>query len=299
MEEWSKFQPEEFLEATRQSFLADEFAPVIANRCGIRNGAAVLEMGCGTGAFSRYLSQTVEEVSFTGVDLDETFLQYMGDRPRSGTNTFLPVRADGISLCFPDETFDAVCSHTFLSCVPQPEKVMKEMLRVCKTGGIVSSVTAMSWKHECNCDGNYPEEVRDLMRRYQTLYLLMYRAYQSQFGGMSMAQGISLHRIPGFFSDMGLKEISILPIGRAFSLSDAGIPVNEKRRYVLNYYEGERKRLEHFRSYFWADAFISKENMKEFSALLIRWKEFWLAHLEDNGIWEWNGGSQLLVCGRK
>lgn len=299
MEQWSKFQPVEFLEATRQSFLADAFAPVIASRCGVRNGAAVLEMGCGTGAFARYLAQAVESVSFTGIDLDEILLRYMNDRPCSGSNVFSAVKADGMSLDFQDETFDAVCSHTFLSCVPQPELVMKEMLRVCKSGGIISSITPMSWEHECSYTGKYPEDVSAWMKRYQELYLLMYQAYHIQFEGMSMAKGVFLDRIPRFFSEMGLKEISVLPVGRAFSLSDAGISIGEKRRYVLNYYEGERKRLKYFRSYIWADAVMARENVNEFSDLLIKWKEFWLTHLEDNEIWEWSGGSQLLVCGRK
>lgn len=299
MKRWSEFQPEEYLEATRKSFLANEYAPVITSRCGIKDNSSVLELGCGTGAFSRYLSQSVEHTRFTGVDLDEVLLEYMNERSYLHTNSFQGIKADALSLPFEENTFDAVCSHTFLSCVSQPKKAMKEMIRVCKKNGIVSSITAMSWENECAYQGEYPEEEMKWMKQYQELYKRMYQAYYVQFGGLSMAMGVPLNQIPLFFKKMGLEDVSILSVGRAFSLSDASIEKEEKRQYILNYYIGEKKKLDQFCSYFFAETIISKKYIDEFSDLLVRWKEYWLSHLDDNEIWEWTGGAQLLVCGRK
>lgn len=298
MEKWFRFQPEEYLEATRMSFLADEYAPVVAKRCGIRDGSFVLEAGCGTGAYSRYLAKAVNYVAFTGVDLDEMLLRYMNDRSILETNTFQGIQGNVLSLPFENDTFDAVCSHTFLNCVVNPELAMEEMMRVCKKGGIVSSVTAMSWENEGTFDGKYPEN-ESWVKRFKELYQLVYRAYFVRYNGLSMAKGVPLNRIPLFFKEMGLKDVSILAVGRAFSLSDALIDTETKRNYILNRYVGEKKRLDYFRANFMAELLITTEMMDEFLNLLELWKVYWLEHLQDNEIWEWEGGSQLLVCGRK
>ena len=44
---------------------------------------------------------------------------------------------DARSLDFPDASFDVVAAMHIISVVPEPERVMAEMARVCKTGGLI------------------------------------------------------------------------------------------------------------------------------------------------------------------
>ena len=297
MTNWSEFQPEEYLEATRQSFLVKDYAPVIANRCGIKNGSYILEVGCGTGAFSQYIAQSVENVKFVGIDNDKRLLEYYNRVRRSESNTFLGILGDAFHLPFEDETFDVVCSHTFLTCIQHPKEALQEMKRVCKKGGVISSITAMSWEHTTTYDGNYPIEVQSFITQFRELYAKVYRAYYEQFNGMSMAQGVSLNKVPLLFRDSGLKKVSILSVGRAFSLSDGAISLKEKRQYIDNFYLGERKKTDYLLEYMKKNPIISKEIVMEFLISLERWRDFWIAHMEDNDIWDWSGGSQLLTTG--
>lgn len=299
MERWAEFQPEEYLEATRQSFLPSDYAPVIAKRCGLQNGSRILEAGCGTGAFSRYIAQSVEYVQFTGIDSDLQLIEYYNQFPTKGTNTFSGVLGDVTYLPMEDSFFDAVCSHTFLTCISDPESALKEMIRVCRTGGVISAVTTMSWEPEISDDGRYPKEDQGWVRHFKELYQRMYAAYYEQFQGMSMAQGLQPNQIPAFFRKCGLEEVSVLAVGRAFSLSDAALTGEEKRRYIHNFYLGEQKKASYLLAHIRQKKLLEEETIREFTDYLARWKDFWLFHVDDNDIWEWTGSSQLLTTGKK
>lgn len=299
MEQWYKFQPEEYLEATRQSFLADDYAPVIAKRCGIQDYGCILEVGCGTGAFSRYIAQCVENAKFIGLDKEPELINYYNRFQWDTINTFSGIIGDAYELPFEEGVFDAVCSHTFLTCVPHPHKVMKEMMRVCKAGGIVSSITAMSWQPEIFDAGSYPGDSREWIHRFWELYRHMYAGYYEQFQGMSMAQGVQPNKVPAFFKECGLEAVSVLAVGRAFSLSDAGMSREQKERYISNFYLGEQKKARYLSEYNQKQEVISEKTIQEFLDYLSRWKIFWLDHVDDNSIWEWWGGTQLLTTGKK
>lgn len=299
MEEWSEFQPAEYLEATRQTFLPHDFAAVAARRCGVEDHGTILEVGCGTGAFSIFLESAVTDAEFVGLDKDEVLLQFLRRHLSHYRNRFRTVCGDACGMPFPDGSFDAVCSHTFLSCVPNPKDAMREMIRVCRPGGIVSSVTAMTWEYEGGYGGVYPPGEQAWVNRFRKLYALVSGAYYRYYDGLSPAKGVPLGGIPRFFAEAGLQNISILPMGRAFSLSDAALGREEKKSYIQNRYIGERKRLEVLKSCAFPGLLIGEGILQEYEELLGKWRQFWLSNLEDNLIWEWYGGSQLLVCGEK
>ncbi|MDZ8119820.1 class I SAM-dependent methyltransferase [Pontiella agarivorans] len=82
----------------------------------------VLEIGSGIGAFQDFIAD------YTGTDFSETVT----------SNYHKPFFcADAKTLPFPDNTFDAVFTHAVLEHIPDPEKALKEMRRVLKSGGIL------------------------------------------------------------------------------------------------------------------------------------------------------------------
>ena len=98
----------------------------------LKPGSRALEVGCGTGAVMGALA---EETNYhlTGVDLDRPSLQF--------NHTQFPLssltQADGHNLPFADGTFDAVYCHYLLLWVTDPAKVLAEMRRVTRPGGVV------------------------------------------------------------------------------------------------------------------------------------------------------------------
>ncbi len=47
------------------------------------------------------------------------------------------IQGDALALDFPDNSFDDVCTFHVMTVVPDPVKMMREMIRVCKPGGRV------------------------------------------------------------------------------------------------------------------------------------------------------------------
>jgi SAM-dependent methyltransferase len=104
-----------------------EFA-LLARLLELRLGETVLEVGCGTGYFTRHFA----EGRFgwvTGIDVDEAAVRYARGHS-TGNSAF--VRADAQRLPFPDRSFDTVVSVTALCFMQDERAALIEMLRVAR-----------------------------------------------------------------------------------------------------------------------------------------------------------------------
>ncbi len=103
------------------------------NESGARN---VLEVGVGTGlALPHYAPQ----LQVTGIDFSEEMLEKARAKVREkGLGQVKELRQmDARTLDYPDDHFDMVVAMHLVSVVPEPERVVAEMARVCKPGGKV------------------------------------------------------------------------------------------------------------------------------------------------------------------
>lgn len=98
----------------------------------ISPGAKILDVGCGAGLATNPLAKKSYKV--TGVDLAEGALEEA--KKRDETKSVNYICANALSLPFENESFDAVISLDFLEHVDEPEKVVKEISRVLKPGGL-------------------------------------------------------------------------------------------------------------------------------------------------------------------
>ncbi|MFY2825091.1 class I SAM-dependent methyltransferase [Ruegeria sp. MALMAid1280] len=96
----------------------------------------VLEVGVGTGLS---LEHYRPEIQVTGIDFSEDMLQKARDKVQSLSlyNVSELRQMDARALDFPDNHFDTIAAMHVLSVVPEPERVMAEIARVCKPGGRV------------------------------------------------------------------------------------------------------------------------------------------------------------------
>lgn len=85
----------------------------------------VLDVGYGTGLSLPHYPQSAEVV---GIDLSLPMLQHS---PRATAR----VQADAEQLPFPDQSFDSVAFNLCLCTIPDPERALREALRVIRPGG--------------------------------------------------------------------------------------------------------------------------------------------------------------------
>lgn len=103
----------------------------------------VLEVGVGTGLS---LPTYRRELEIVGIDLSPEMLQKARERVAAEglANVAGLYEMDAGDLKFPDGSFDTVVAMYVMTVVPEPEKVMRELARVCRPGGEVLIVNHFS-----------------------------------------------------------------------------------------------------------------------------------------------------------
>jgi len=89
-------------------------------------GATLLDVGCGTGYFTRRFAQDAD-LRVTGLDPDRDGLAYA--RAHASPNEVY-IAGDARELPFPDASFDFVVSVTALCFIPDQRQALQEILRV-------------------------------------------------------------------------------------------------------------------------------------------------------------------------
>lgn len=105
----------------------------VVNQLGPRR---ILEVGVGTGLS---LPHYRNDIRIVGIDVSSDMLAVARDRVRQkGLANVEDLREmDAEALAFPDAEFDTVVAMYVMSVVPNPERCLAEMRRVCKPGGTI------------------------------------------------------------------------------------------------------------------------------------------------------------------
>jgi ubiquinone/menaquinone biosynthesis C-methylase UbiE len=119
----------------QQSFATLDYFDEIIRRMRLQPGMKVLDVGSGTGGPSIYIATqsgcdlTGVEINSVGIEVANKILQ---DSGREGQVTF--VQADGMSMPFPDETFDAAISLNVMNVFEDKVGLFREVRRLLKPG---------------------------------------------------------------------------------------------------------------------------------------------------------------------
>lgn len=110
-----------------------------------QSSGRVLEVGVGTGLS---LPLYAPHLQLEGIDLSTEMLDRARKRvSEQGLHNVVGLHEmDAENLDFPDDTFDTVVGMYVITVVPDAEKAMKEMTRVCRPGGQVFLVNHYSSK---------------------------------------------------------------------------------------------------------------------------------------------------------
>jgi SAM-dependent methyltransferase len=132
-----------------------------------RPGESLLDVGCGTGYFTRRFARDAG-VAATGLDPDEAWLRYARQHAVAGER-YLGGMAE--ALPFRDKSFDLAVSVTALCFVSRQRRALEEMLRVTRRRFVLGLLNRASVLYRRKAGtGAYlgahwhtPRELRDLL----------------------------------------------------------------------------------------------------------------------------------------
>lgn len=189
---------------------------LISRVLDVKAGDSLLDVGCGTGWFTRRFFQ--KDLHMTGIDPDSQWLSFAKRKGPPGIDW---VRGDARSLPFPDRSFDRVFSVAALCFIDDERRATSEIVRVTK------GRFAIGW-----------------LNRESLLYLQKGRGEGA--GSYRGAQWHSPDEIAGFFSGLPVQRLKMhsavfLPSGMKWTRTVENILPNSVLRGALLIVSGERR----------------------------------------------------------
>jgi ubiquinone/menaquinone biosynthesis C-methylase UbiE len=99
--------------------------------------ARIADIGCGTGEIISRLAAEYPSAEMVGVDILESSVEFARSRHRALEPPVTFLQGDAFALQLPSNHFDLVICRHLTQCIPEPEKVLAELRRICKPGGWV------------------------------------------------------------------------------------------------------------------------------------------------------------------
>ena len=302
---WSvEGQSPDYLAVTRMATLSPRVVSIILDCIHLEPGMRVLDVGCGSGEYVFRLGHQVKGVDFVGLEYDGDFVDLANKRaageddplyePVDHNNTYTFLQGDGLHLPFPDGAFDAVISHTYLTAIPDYQGALAEMIRACKPGGQVSSVTNLN----SNFGGTggfklFPPVVDSSMSALVTKI----DALKRSMSYIDMGSGVPTHKVQRLFAHLCLDEVAAMPLGQYFCLSDAATTPEDYKRYVKLLYRIECNDVARMRKTPACCEQTTEDEWETYLAFAEMRKDYLLSMQGTNQEWTWFGGAALLVWG--
>jgi len=118
-------------------------ADKLIRRSGIEPGMTVVDLGCGSGAYTTFAAKAAgKQGKVYAADIQPAMLKQLERKlakpENRDINNIKPVQASAQKLPFDDESIDLLYMVTVLMEIPDTGKALKEIKRVLKTGGVLA-----------------------------------------------------------------------------------------------------------------------------------------------------------------
>lgn len=99
--------------------------------------ARIADVGCGSGEITSRLAARYPQAELVGVDILESSVTHARQQHAALAPRVRFEQGDAFELCFGGEQFDLVVCRHMTQSVPEPQKVLAELRRICRRGGWV------------------------------------------------------------------------------------------------------------------------------------------------------------------
>jgi ubiquinone/menaquinone biosynthesis C-methylase UbiE len=194
------------------------------DRIGIAPGERVVDLGCGPGGVLGLLAERVGPTGHVlGIERSPHFVELARDlAAERGLEQVEVVEGDAYATGLADGSFDGASMRLVLVNVPEPERIVREMVRLVRPGGWIASFEADYVTHDC-----VPP-------------LPAWRRLFDAYDAHARHHGIDLfvgRRIGALFAAAGVKEIAVDAVVHVYP------PGHHRRPIFLNFIENTRDGL--------------------------------------------------------
>jgi ubiquinone/menaquinone biosynthesis C-methylase UbiE len=300
---WQAAQQSDRFE-TRSHRFRNEMRPVFFEWLGITPESKVLDGGCGSGVFTRYLASGLDSGHITGFDINKGFIDYGRKKAEElglGRKVTLET-ADGFSLPYADDTFDAVTNYTYIGVLSDPAAGLSELIRVCKPAGKVSCVIATNTLPYAFFQGAYPFDGAEELQRLASLENVVFSSHVRKASDFKQSEKWDAYRYPKLFETCGLTEIHMYPFAHLICYNDTYNPLEYRKQLAISETEDEigwlASRYKGKEDIYQQHGFYHSDYERLMQLLSVK-LEYLKEHFETDHSYEWHGGYNFIVTGRK
>ena len=152
-----KFDPKKLAKLNDPKRLEYLNPDLIWEKAGLKNPSVLIDIGAGTGFFALLFSKKMKRGKLYACDISDEMLSWMkSNLPLESKGRVIPVKMEEGSVALPDDMADLVYMIDLHHELEQPQKVLREALRLLRRGG---KLLIIDWKKEQTLGGP-PLEIR-------------------------------------------------------------------------------------------------------------------------------------------